>query len=146
MYFADSNFESQRDSGLQPRVARNELPWVAVVEDFNPNGVVSPFLRQAATPLGLCARARVPQGSSFLATLGYETQSLWDCRYRRTIARWRVLSSSSHFQKSIGVTTQFVRCVRVRRRLAKRVEGGVNAALRMTLNWMVSDGVEFPDS
>jgi hypothetical protein len=44
------------------------------------NGVGSPFLRQAATPLGLCIRARVPQGSSFLATLGYETQSLWDCR------------------------------------------------------------------
>jgi hypothetical protein len=44
MHFAYSNDESQRDSGLHPGVARvasparTELPWVDVVEDFNPNG------------------------------------------------------------------------------------------------------------
>ena len=33
--------ESQRDSVMQPRVARNELPWVAGQIVFNPNGVVT---------------------------------------------------------------------------------------------------------
>jgi hypothetical protein len=36
--------------------------------------------RQDATPLGLLAVTRVSQGSSFLATLGWRSQSLWDCR------------------------------------------------------------------
>ncbi len=31
--------ESQRDSGLQPRVARHEPPWVQRVDDHNPVGV-----------------------------------------------------------------------------------------------------------
>src|SRR6266705_4813330 len=34
--------ESQRDSGLQPRVARNELPWVTgKINPPNPNGVAA---------------------------------------------------------------------------------------------------------
>ena len=33
--------ESQRDSGLQPRVARNELPWVTAPSVHNPNGVAA---------------------------------------------------------------------------------------------------------
>src|SRR5206468_12988396 len=45
---------------------------------FNPNGV-APHLRcRAVTPLGLFAFGRVSQGSSFLATLGFESESLWD--------------------------------------------------------------------
>src|SRR5690349_17705746 len=31
--------ESQRDSALQPKVARNELPWVTFRKIHNPNGV-----------------------------------------------------------------------------------------------------------
>jgi hypothetical protein len=45
----------------------------------NPEGVVSPIVRQpASTPLGLPTFPSHTQGSSFLATLGWMTQSLWD--------------------------------------------------------------------
>ena len=70
--------QSQRDCVFQPRVARNELPWVEVRTKFNPHGVVSPNDLWAATPLGLFGCARISQGSSFLATLGFEPESLWD--------------------------------------------------------------------
>ena len=70
--------QSQRDCVIQPRVARHELPWVAGRLVFNPNGVASRFLGRAATPLGLISFATFSQGSSFLATLGFWTESLWD--------------------------------------------------------------------
>ena len=35
----NSNEESQRDSGLQPRVARNELPWEGVHDSATPTGL-----------------------------------------------------------------------------------------------------------
>ena len=52
------SLQSQRDSVAQPRVARNELPWVAARKDFNPNGVAADSVPPsrvtfAATPLGL---------------------------------------------------------------------------------------------
>ena len=72
--------ESQRDSGLTPRVARNELPWGRFENAPNPNGVAARWLQRDATPLGLKSSRPVTQGSSFLATLGWKTQSLWDCR------------------------------------------------------------------
>ena len=70
--------QSQRDCGLQPRVARNELPWVGVRTVFNPDGVVSRSHHRAATPLGLFVATRFSQGSSFLATLGFAPESLRD--------------------------------------------------------------------
>ena len=36
--------------------------------------------RLGATPLGLIFLGTITQGSSFLATLGFETESLWDSR------------------------------------------------------------------
>ena len=39
---------------------------------------MSPFHRRAATPLGLFDFAHVSQGSSCLATLGFESESRWD--------------------------------------------------------------------
>ena len=83
------NDESQRDSGLKPRVARNELPWAIGSLAHNPNGVASRFAHRAATPLGLKSSTTTTQGSSVraglanLATLGWGTQSLWDCRSRQ---------------------------------------------------------------
>ena len=74
--------QSQRDCVFQPRVARNELPWVPDQIVFNPNGVASGFKRRVATPLGLFVLRHVPQGSSFLATLGFEPESLWDSSLR----------------------------------------------------------------
>ena len=55
-----------------------ELPWVAAEKVFNPNGVVSPYHRRAATPLGLFPFAHISQGSSCLATLGFAPEPLWD--------------------------------------------------------------------
>ncbi len=77
--------QSQRDCVLQPRVARNELPWVTVTvgKISNPNGVASFDSRRAATPLGLCAIGTHSQGSSFLATLGFVPESRWDSPKRR---------------------------------------------------------------
>ena len=70
--------QSQRDCGLQPKVARNELPWVTGRPVFNPNGVVAGDSECAATPLGFSSAAAVSQGSSCLATLGLVSESLWD--------------------------------------------------------------------
>ncbi|GDY20554.1 hypothetical protein LBMAG56_18990 [Verrucomicrobiota bacterium] len=70
--------ESQRDSVLQPRVARRALPWVTRQKNHNPNGVAAPRHDRAATPLGLMPRPTKTQGSSFLATLGWRPQSRWD--------------------------------------------------------------------
>jgi hypothetical protein len=75
---APAVLQSQRDCVCQPRVARNELPWVAARSVSNPNGVVSRFHGRAATPLGLLALAAMSQGSSSLATLGFRLESLWD--------------------------------------------------------------------
>ena len=45
----------------------------------NPEGVASVFARRAATPLGLMTHCpMLPQGSSCLATLGFEPESRWD--------------------------------------------------------------------
>jgi len=53
-----------------------ERPMVRAI--FNPNGVASPLHHRATTPLGLVATPRFSQGSSRLATLGFEPESLWD--------------------------------------------------------------------
>ena len=71
--------QSQRDCIPQPRVARNELPWVNGKRNFQPQrGCILP------APMG-CNPFRVDdfcftvsQGSSFLATLGWMMESLWD--------------------------------------------------------------------
>jgi hypothetical protein len=70
--------QSQRDWVRQPRVARHELPWGGIRTVFNPNGVASPNPLRTATPLGLFDFCRVSQGSSCLANLGFEPESLWD--------------------------------------------------------------------
>ena len=41
--FSSLILQSQRDCDLQPRVARNELPWVAAPSVSNPDGVASAF-------------------------------------------------------------------------------------------------------
>ena len=79
MPFGDSGAESQRDSGSKPRVARNELPWETRQKADNPNGVAARPRKRDATPMGLKPHRAATQGSSFLATLGWQTQSLWDC-------------------------------------------------------------------
>jgi hypothetical protein len=70
--------QSQRDWVHQPRVARHELPWGGIGAVFNPNGVASHNPLRIATPLGLFDFGHVSQGSSCLATLGFEPESLWD--------------------------------------------------------------------
>ena len=60
--------ESQRDSVIQPRVARQALPWVNENKFFNPNGVVANLAREengmAATALRLEIWRTMTQGSS----------------------------------------------------------------------------------
>ena len=51
---------------------------MAADSDSNPNGVASRFQGLATTPLGLFGLAAMSQGSSFLATLGFRPESLWD--------------------------------------------------------------------
>ncbi len=80
----NSNGESQRDSGSKPKVARHELPWVSAAHVNNPNGVAARRINRGATPLGLKNFTATTQGSSFLATLGWMTQSRWDCRNQKT--------------------------------------------------------------
>jgi hypothetical protein len=65
--------ESQRDSGPKP-------PWANVVCDFsNPNGVATaPQPTRAQPRWGWRNLLLLTQGSSYLATLGWVTQSHWD--------------------------------------------------------------------
>jgi hypothetical protein len=83
MICGNSNDESQRDSGLKPRVARNELPWERRSLDRNPNGVAARRRTCDATPLGLKSSTTATRDGSFLATLGWMTQSLWDSGSRQ---------------------------------------------------------------
>jgi hypothetical protein len=118
MPLGSSKDESQRDSGLEPRVARDELPWVTASEVNNPNGVASRREHRAATPLGLRFFPAATQGSSFLATLGWRTQSLWDCRSARSAAR---LSASCNIRKAWGlnVVCARARCSRMLRKFSR---------------------------
>jgi len=71
--------QSQRDCVLQPKVARNELPWEGYAQERNPNGVVAGDVQQRRNPVGVVIFFRLlTQGGSFLATLGFEAESRWD--------------------------------------------------------------------
>src|SRR6185503_3006313 len=52
--------ESQRDSATKPRVARNELPWVRVVDISNPERVASSCVPWLAQPRWGCDRNERP--------------------------------------------------------------------------------------
>jgi RHS repeat-associated protein len=82
--------QSQRDCVLQPRVARNELPWGAAQQVSSTPKWVVPFCRTLkpsarqhwvtdTTRFGVDVKSTsVTQGSSFLATMGFAAESLWD--------------------------------------------------------------------
>jgi hypothetical protein len=61
-----------------PGLRGTSYPGSLRVEFFNLNGVASPLHASATTPLGLSAFDKTSQGSSFLATLGFAPESLWD--------------------------------------------------------------------
>jgi len=80
--------ESRRDSVLQPIGLRgtgyrgSPRAWLST-----PTGLCPSFDAKAATPLGLLRCAGGSQGSSFLATLGFDAESRWDldCEYPKGI-------------------------------------------------------------
>src|SRR5207245_5836354 len=90
------HLQSRRDCVLQPRVARNELPWgmSACASQLrrscaiNGNNAMPQSLRRGLLIRGVGATSsrlrgvlpEVSQGSSFLATLGFIAESLWDSR------------------------------------------------------------------
>jgi len=64
---------------MKPRVARHELPWEnGIRKSSTPRGLRLPPTGKAATPLGLRGISTATQGSSCLATLGFNAESLWD--------------------------------------------------------------------
>ncbi len=63
--FLRSAAQSQRDCVLQPKVARNELPWERLSPPPQPRW-------------GCDFLPSLTRGSSFLATPGFEPESLWD--------------------------------------------------------------------
>src|SRR5947208_2561994 len=73
MRLGNAKIESQRDCVTQPRVARNELPWVAVRQTSSTPTGLWPFRFRPSlakfdtTPLGLKSIRAGTQGSSFLA-------------------------------------------------------------------------------
>ena len=89
---AKAKSESQRDSDQSHRVATKELPWESATSIANPNGVAANPSESAATPLGLNTAATMTQGSSFLTTLGWRTQSLWDNRFRLAPFVWVIFA------------------------------------------------------
>src|SRR5438105_4449371 len=88
-----THFQSQRDCVLQPRVARNELPWDQRRQNqFQPRMRLCPLESSRPHASGDCVTnwrnsfgvemdgGTLTQGSSFLATLGFEAESRWDSR------------------------------------------------------------------
>jgi hypothetical protein len=78
-----TDLQSQRDCVFQPRVARNEPPWVRWIERSQPQrgcGSIpypSQHIRRNAVGVGLefpCA----PKVGADAPTLGFEPQSRWD--------------------------------------------------------------------
>src|SRR5437879_986064 len=76
--------ESQRDYASKPRVARHELRWENVVRRLpTPTGLRPVRRARGHNPVGVVDFfLACTQGSSFLATLGWRTQSLWDWKMR----------------------------------------------------------------
>ena len=71
--------QSQRDCGPQPRVARNELPWETCPQWPQPQRGYGMSINNVTQPLrGWRLFVPSSQGSSFLATLGFGTESRWD--------------------------------------------------------------------
>ena len=66
---------------------------------INPNGVASRLAIKAATPLGLFSVESFSQGSSFLATLGWRSESLWDS-HLVTQMMWTMERSTSRIPKA----------------------------------------------
>src|SRR5947208_5148858 len=76
--------QSQRDCALQPKVARNEPPWVTNQTNRTTSTRLWPSAlrvrkrnsRNRVAVDNVCRT--MTQGSSFLATLGVKTESRWD--------------------------------------------------------------------
>src|SRR6266849_1219313 len=78
--------QSRRDCAPQPRDARNELPWEIVCAGLQPQRGCSRVGNPRPQPRwGWLDPMRWTQGSSFLATLGFESESLWDSRNRASL-------------------------------------------------------------
>ena len=65
---------------LSPGLRGASYPGKKWVEATNPNGVAALRGKPVATPSGLKSVRQATQGSSFLAILGWLTQSRWDCK------------------------------------------------------------------
>ena len=112
---ATSATESQRDSGLKPKVARpvrywrptveavavplshgarHELPWVNAWDFPNPTGVAAASRPTPTQPRwGWLDLLHQTQGSSCFPTLGWRPQSLWD--FPQTLAKFRAMKTVS---------------------------------------------------
>ena len=67
----------------------------------NPNGVAAQRWKGDTTPLGLKILRAATQGSSFLATLGFESESLWDS----TVEFPKGITTNAHSDHSFTCTT-----------------------------------------
>ena len=93
--------QSRRDCVLQPRVARNELPWVDGVGSEQPQRGCGQGVATGHNPVGVATCFDpVSQGSSFLATLGFEPESRWDSQCDEQIIGPRL------FVRSAGLETR----------------------------------------
>jgi len=72
--------ESQRDSSRKAQGCEERATLGKMWQGNNPNGVAALWGKPATTPSGLKSVRQPTQGSSFLATLGWLTQSRWDCK------------------------------------------------------------------
>jgi len=80
----ESGFQSQRDCGLQPKVARHELPWVrGAFGKSTPKRVAAVDVRDINWPQLRWSWGywgRLTHGSSCVATMGFEPESRWDSK------------------------------------------------------------------
>ena|SRR5213593_4449568 len=82
--------QSQRGCVHEPRVARNELPWVIVIYISQPQRGCGECRAQTETewPQPRCGWkffADGTQGSACRATLGFVTESRWDSRFANNL-------------------------------------------------------------
>src|SRR6266404_2695333 len=113
--------QSQRDCVLQPRVARNELPWVNRPTSFStPTALRHIAVLQPQPRWGCADQGGLTQGSSFLATLGFGPESLWDSEEdfpggidRRPRGRSKYASPRSRRREEAGFISEIGQIVRL---------------------------------
>ena len=80
---------------FSPRLRVTELPWVAMTNQFNPNGVAANSPNEAQPLQGCESLQPITQGSSQARNPGLVTESRWDSPSHRFGVPYRAYSRAA---------------------------------------------------